>query len=67
MDIIRTLRGPANAIRVSKRGQTIQMERVAAVCKVPKARNKEVVYSRGYDNWKVAGCALEPFWRGMKM
>ena len=67
MVIIRTLCGPVDAIRVSKSCQTIQMERVAALCKVPKAQNKEVVHSGGYNNWKVVGCTLEPFWRGMKI
>ena len=42
MDVIRTQRGPANGIRASKWGQTIQVERMAAVCKSPK--NRESVH-----------------------
>jgi hypothetical protein len=59
MNVIRTLGDPANGIRASKGGQTVQVERVAAMRKPPE--NREVV--RGVDNWNAAGCALDNFWR----
>jgi hypothetical protein len=40
MNIIRMLGDPANGIRASKWGQTIEVERMAAVRKPPK--NREV-------------------------
>ena len=58
MNVIWTLGGPANSIRASEGGQTVQVERVAAVPEPPKIR--EVVHG---GNWNVAGCALETFWR----
>ena len=36
MDVIWTLGGSVNGVRASKGGKTVQMERVAAVCKAPK-------------------------------
>ena len=70
MDVIRTLGDPTNGIRASKVGQTIQMERVAAVCKPPK--NREVCRINGGDwNWNVAGCTPESFtgrwWANLKL
>ena len=61
MDVIWTLGDPINCIRVSKGCQTIQMERVAAVCKPPK--NREVFHriNGGDWNWNAAGCAPESF------
>jgi hypothetical protein len=42
MDIIWTLGDPTNGIRASKGSQTIQMERVAAVCKPPETQNRAI-------------------------
>ena len=65
MYVIRTLSDPANGIRASKGGQTVQVERVAAVRKPPK--NREVRVNGGYNDWNVAGRAfkLEPFWKSL--
>jgi hypothetical protein len=60
MDIIWMLGHPTNSIRASKGGQTIQMERVAAVCKLPKNREVSRINGRGW-NWNAAGCAPESF------
>jgi hypothetical protein len=62
MDIIWTLGGPGKA---SKGGQTIQVERVPAVCKPPKKRAVAHI-NGGNKNRNLAGCTPEPFWRRIK-
>ena len=59
MDVIWTLGDPINGTGAPKGGQTIQMERVVAVCKPPK--NREVIsrINGGDWNWNVAGCTPE--------
>ena len=53
MNIIRALGDPTYGIRASKRGQTIQMERMAAVRKPPNLAVSNT--ASGMGNWNVTG------------